>query len=183
MSPVSVSETIFHLYTIENPNWSQANENQKEAIANAIIEGGWYIVSGLRRGFLNCNIKEDIIYGYFAEEGKLRIEQFDDYQQPTVDEEKSFERILFLFFMDAGILAVQSIRISRYLDLTGPSVRQSFFTALEVLFRTHGFSFRGQSKFEKYRTDLTRDQLLQIFSENQISRVVNTFANYGSAEG
>lgn len=172
MSPANVTETIFHLYMVENPNWSQANESQKDSIARAISEGGWHIVSGLRRGFLNCSTKEDIVYGYFAEEGKLRIEQFDDFQQPTVDEEKSFERILFLFFLDAGILAVQSIRISRYIDLTGPSVRQSLFTALDVLFRRYGFSFRGQSKFEKYRTDLTREQLLQIFSENQISRVI-----------
>ena len=94
----NTTETIFHLYTVENPDWSQANEGQKEFIAQSIVEGGWQIVSGLRRGFLNCQVKEDVVYGYYAEEGKLRIEQFDDLQQPTVEEEKSFERILLSTF-------------------------------------------------------------------------------------
>jgi hypothetical protein len=170
--PSSNTETIFYLYKIENPNWSQTTEGQKDFIIEAITEGGWKIVSGLRRGFLNCKVKEDIAYGYFAEEGKLKIEQFDEYQQPEIGEQKSFERILFLLFLDAGILAVQSIRIARYLDLTGPSVRINLFGALESIFRNANFSFRGQPKFERYTTDLTRDELIQIFKSNKISRVV-----------
>lgn len=167
------TETTFHIYKIENPDWTQITDNQKEYIVEAILEGKWQYVSGLRRGFLNCKVKDsDIVYGYFAEEGKLKIEQYDDNQQPEIGEQKSFERILFLIFLDAGILIVQSIRIARYLDLTGPSVRQNLFSAFEVIFRNANFSFRGQAKFDRYKTELTREQLLDIFNTNLISRLV-----------
>jgi len=170
--PSNSVERIFQLYTIENPDWSQVTDGQKDFITETISKGGWQLVSELRRGFLNCEAKEDVVYGYFAEEGKLKIEQFDENQQPKIDVEKAFERILFLFFLEAGILAVQSIRIARYLDLTGTSVRQNFFTALEAIFRRANFSFKGQPKFERYKTDLTREQLIEIFNGNNISRVI-----------
>jgi hypothetical protein len=165
-------ETTCNLYSVEIPTWHQILDSHKEVIADKITTGGWHIVSGLRRGFLNCKRKEDIIYGYYAQEGKLRIEQYDEQQRPSVDEQPSFERLLFILFLDAGILVVQSIRISRYLDLTGPTVRDSFFSSLDVVFRQAGLSYKGQAKFERYKREFTREQLLTIFEKNAISRVV-----------
>jgi hypothetical protein len=169
--PVEVEITCT-LYSIESPSWHQITDSHKESIADQITDGGWQIVSKLRRGFLNCKTKEDIIYGYYAQEGNLRIEQFDEKQRPSIDKEPSFERLLFLLFLDSGILVVQSIRISRYMDLTGPKVKLSLFDSLDGVFRKAGLAYKGHAKFERYKQELTREELLSIFEKNAINRVI-----------
>jgi hypothetical protein len=172
MSQSNSTETILHLYRIENPRWNQILETHKDKISKEIIKGGWQLIEGKRRGFLNCLRLEDIVYGYYAQEGSLRVEQYDDRQQPKIDNQDSFERILFLIFLSEGILVVQSIRISRYLDLTGPTVRDSLFKSLEVLFRQGGLVFKGHVNFERYLKEYTKDELLEIFEAHNIVRVI-----------
>lgn len=164
-------ETTFHLYSVEKPVWSQVTENHRQRISSIVSSGGWQTIEGNRRGFLNCKLVDDILYGYYAQEGDLRVEQYDEKQQPQEDQQKSFERILFLLFLNRGVLAVQSIRVSRYLDLTGPTVRQSLFNALETTFRQAGLVF-DSVQFDRYTREYTREQLIEIFENNSIQRVI-----------
>jgi hypothetical protein len=165
--------TTLNLYTIDKPNWKQVKQIHIERIKEKITRGGWSKVEGMRRGFLNCETIDNLVYGYFAQEGNLKIEQYDDNQIPKPGEEQeSFERLLFLFFLEAGILVVQSIRISRYIDLTGTKLRLSLFDSLEIIFRQSGLIFEGGANFERYRKKYTKEELLEIFETNSITRVV-----------
>jgi hypothetical protein len=166
-----MSNTILYLYSVESPKWSQVTNNHKDNLAEIITRGGWRYFDGLRRGFLNCMREEDIVYGYFAQEGRIRIEQYDDDQQPQSDEKESFERILFVLFLEAGVLAVQSTRVPRYIDLTGSDLRQSFFDMLEVAFRQANLVFSGRADFDRYKIELSREELIQIFETRDIRRV------------
>lgn len=169
-----MANTILNLYTVEKPDWSYITTAQKERIAEFIKLGGWYRDGNLRRGFLNCNsnLQNDIIYGYFAQEGRIHVEQYDDEQRPLSGEQESFERILFLFFLTPGILAVQSVRVPRYIDLTGSELRENFFGLLEVAFRNSNIVYQGNAIFERYKDELSREELIRIFEERQISRVI-----------
>jgi hypothetical protein len=108
-----MSKVTLNIYSIEKPVWSQVNDRHKEAIAEYLTRGRWNVIEGKRRGFLNCEQIGELVYGYYAQEGDLLVEQYDDQQQPEQAEQKSFEKIMFLLFRDQGILIAQSIRISR----------------------------------------------------------------------
>lgn len=164
--------TTLNVYTIEKPTWKQVSESHVEKISKEITNGGWIKDNNLRHGFLNCETVDGIVYGYFAQEGNLRIEQYDDYQIESQNKEESFERLLFLLFLRSGVIVVQSIRISRYIDLSGPKVRSKLFDTLEMVFRKSGLVFDGKAKFEKYTQLYTKSQLLQIFEDNIITRIV-----------
>lgn len=159
------------MYKIEKPNWSQVNQNHKTTLAKIITQGGWHQIDHMRRGFLNCKIEDDILYGYFAQEGRIKIEQYNDEQQPQSDETESFERILFLFLLEPGIIAVQSIRVARYIDLTGTQIRSSFFNLLESTFRRANLVFKGGVNIERYKEELSREELIQVFENHEINRI------------
>lgn len=167
------SNITLHLFQIEKPEWSQITEKRKEALAAILTSSKWRRINGLRQGFLNCRAEGDVLYGYFAQEGRIQVEQYDDAQQPIMDveETESFERILFLFLLTPGILAVQSIRVARYIDLSGTQIRDSFFDSLETAFKQANLVFSGSAIFERYKQELTREQLIEAFQNNSIHRV------------
>lgn len=168
---MSKSNTTLNLYSIEIPEWSQVNNRHKDKMAEIITGGGWHSLGDLRRGFLNCTREQDILYGYFAQEGRIHIEQYDDEQQPFSEEEKSFERILFILFLDAGILAIQSVRIPRYIDLTGSDLRESLFNLLDVTFRQADLIYQKNASFTRYKVEFSREELIQIFESHEIQRI------------
>lgn len=166
------SETTLHLYSIDNPPWHQVTDRHRDGIVKVIERGGWHSVEGMRQGFLNCQRQDNIVYGYFAQEGSLRVEQYDDFQQPKPDDQKSFERIFFLIFLEEGVCVIQSLRLSRFIDLTGPLLRRSLFRSLEAVFREAGVISKRAARFERYRVEFTREQLLEIFEVHSIKRIV-----------
>jgi len=172
MDQTNGTDVTLHLYTIEKPRWNQVNNNHIDSISGQIVEGGWVFVEGKRRGFLNCKRLENIVYGYYAQEGEIHIEQYDENQQLQSDQENSFERILFLLFLVEGMVVVQSTRISKYIDLSGPALRKGLFDALEVVFKRAGLVFRGRAVFERYKHEYTREQLIVIFESHSINRIL-----------
>lgn len=160
-----------HFFSIEVPVWYQVTDNQKAVIINEIESGGWVSVDGKRRGFLNAQHEDSIVYGYFAQEGSIRVEQYDDRQNPIEDDQDSFERILFLLYLDIGILAVQIVRISRYTDISGPILRQNLFRALGTVFHNAGIVFSGLPRYERYRELLSRGEMLSIFESHIVQEI------------
>ena len=146
--------TTLVLYRIKVPEWHNVTERQRELIANMIVKGGWRIVGQRRRGFLNCERQGNVVFGYFAHEGALDVEQYDDQQQPRSEEQSSFERMLFLLFLDEGLILAQSMRVYHYRDLTGPKMRDALFSELEVALKDVGMSFPRIS-LERYREERT----------------------------
>ncbi len=110
------------------------------------------------------------MYGYFAREGTLRVQQYDDMQLPIEGEQLSFQRMLFVLFLAEGLLLAQSIRVYNYEELTGPLVREGLFSELEVIFKTSGLSC-PKLKLNRVRQEYTREQMLDIFFKHEISRV------------
>ncbi|MCX6032093.1 MAG: hypothetical protein NT169_22700 [Chloroflexi bacterium] len=163
-------EATLLLYQIEAPDWANVQEGHQRRIAQTILSGGWRPVNGRRRGFLNCHERSGVVYGYFAREGSLQVEQYDDQQQPLQDEQPSFERILFILFLNEGMLLVQSIRVYNYQDLSGPLVREALFDELEIVLKTSGLSF-PRIKLERYKREYTREQMVEIFLQHDITRV------------
>jgi hypothetical protein len=163
-------DTTLLLYVIESPNWAQVQETHHQRIAQLILEGGWRTVGGRRRGFLNCQEQGSVIYGYFAREGALKVEQYDNNQRPLDQRQDSFVRMLFVLFLQEGLLLAQSIRVYNYKDLTGPKVRRALFNELEITFKSSGLSFQRIS-LNRYRQEYSKEQMLQIFFDNDIERV------------
>lgn len=172
------SPVKMQFYSIENPVWFQLTERHKAYLVEQITTGGWQANGERRQGFLNCEISQDIVYGYYAQEGLLKIEQYDEMQQRVPEESTSFERILIVFFLDAGILAIQNRRISGYVDLSGPNIRESAFKTLETLFREAGMVFDGRAKFEPYKQTYSKEELIEIFESKVVLKIqVNDLKN------
>lgn len=167
-----MSQVTLNIYSIERPVWSQVTEHHKEAIKDYLTRGLWTYDEDKRKGFLNSELIGGLVYGYYAQEGDLLVEQYDDKQQPKQAEQRSFEKILFLLLLDQGILVAQTIRISRFVDLSGVTVRQSLFDGLETAFRIAGLVSNRRAKFEPFRHEFTNEQLYEIFESNSIQRVV-----------
>jgi hypothetical protein len=170
MSAEGAPQATLLIYEFESPDWTQIEERHREKIVQPILEGGWRRAKGGRRGFLHCRTQDGVVYGYFACEGSLDVEEYDEEQQPVAADQKSFERILFLLLLREGMLLVQTIRVYNYKDLTGPEVRQGLLENLEMIFREAGLAF-DTLKLNRYRKELSKEEMLRIFDEHDILRV------------
>lgn len=170
MTTEELSRATLLLYRIVSPDWSQVEDRHKARIVEPIVQGGWKLASGNRRGFLHCKERDGILYGYFAAEGSLDVEQYDESQQPIHEEQKSFERLLFLLFLNEGMLIVQSIRVYNFRDISGPAIRASLKAELSSVFRDAGLGFEDL-KLERYRKSISREEMQQLFYSHDITAV------------
>lgn len=164
------SRTTLLLYQIESPDWTQVDDRHRQRIVEPVVQGGWRWANGNRRGFLHCKEQGGVLYGYFAAEGSLDVEQYDENQQPIRQEQKSFERLLFLLFLNEGMLLVQSIRVYNFRDISGPLIRDSLLEELSTVFRDAGLAFENL-RLVRYRKALSKEEMQQLFFAHDITAV------------
>lgn len=107
----------------------------------------WRTGVGQRQGFVNVIRRNKRIFGYFANEGRKSVLQFDNKQQQlaTPSHYYSFEHIFFIIFEDTGQIVIQSKRISGYIDLTNRIIRSNFCLQLFKIFQQCEFTVVGNT--------------------------------------
>ena len=136
-----------YLYDYLSVDVSSATKQKWNLLYQELRELGWRTPVGNRQGFVNVTRSNRRIYGYFANEGRLKVVLFDNKKKLVTFPSAyyAFEYIFFILFEDTAQIVIQSKRVSDYVDLTYRKIKSNFLLQLFYVFRECGFSVVGKT--------------------------------------
>ena len=155
-----------YLYDNLSVDIDSATKTKWNSLYQELRKLGWRSGVGHRQGFVNVIRRNKRIYGYYANEGKKSVLQFDNRQRlvKTPSHYYSFEHIFFIIFEDTAQIVIQSKRISGYIDLTNRIIRSNFLLQLFKIFKQCGFLVVGNMlELMKFSKKIDQGRLKSLF--------------------
>lgn len=155
-----------YLYDIVDPDPHQINAQNWEALFRIMRESTWYQHPGERMGFVSISRRDRMIGGYFANESRKKVIQYDENKEQVEPRPSySFEHLFFALFEDTAQLLLQSRNIYDYVDLSLPVMRRNFLNLLGKILRLANVYVVGETmSIESAGITHTAEQLYGTFT-------------------
>ena len=179
----------FHLNDITNIDGMAIEPQKWDAVFDEMLSKGWAGRQGQRVGILKPLNHRGMIAGYFAQEGRKKVIQYDDNKEEIEPGPSySFEHLYFMLFSDTAQILIQSRNFYDYVDLSLSVVRTNLLLHLTDLFRLAGIYVAGRSgiDIEDAGMSLSYEELYATFTSiKQISEIeiTNLFGAVLPAKG
>ncbi|MCB9460716.1 MAG: hypothetical protein H6670_13785 [Anaerolineaceae bacterium] len=117
---------------------------------------------GERYGFVNCIFQDGLVAGYFAHEGMKSATDYDINNIPLTTVSTPFAHILFAIVLETGQVALQSTRITDFVDLNLRQMRTAFPNAIVQMLNLAKYPV-ARLYLEKDTLRLTSENLYSLF--------------------
>jgi hypothetical protein len=165
-------EAHCHLYDIIDPDPSILTESVWGNIQNNMDSPGWFGEIGNRIGFISTMRFENIISGFFANEGKKRVFQYDDHKLLIGDPVYLFEHLFFAIFIDTSQLLIQHRNIYGYLNLSINTMRVNLLKTIGTFLKLNNIHLSSDSVQISFSGEqLTQEELYNFFVSNNVFKL------------